>query len=126
MRMRFWQQQIRTSDCLREAGFRWRHGAWCKDARMSVAEFDFPSAAQRIGRVNSDRWHGVEPHALQLVGVNVRRRGGNTVDVTYRLASRGTAQGLTTFTPAPAQLTAARIYGETAFRDVKAFRDAIA
>lgn len=104
--MRLWQQQIRMSDRLAQAGFRWRRGVWCKDTWMIV--IDVKSALQSIGRVNSDRWYGLEPHALQLVGIDARRRDGNTVDVTYRLASRRGAS-------LPKPLTAAMVYGETAF-----------
>lgn len=113
--MKPWQEQLRFSDAMRAAGFRWRNGAWCKDAWMSVD--DVKSALQGIGRVNADRWHGCEPHALRLVGIDTRRRDANTVDVTYRLEYRSAKPGLLTFDPGPAQLTAARVYGETAFHD---------
>ena len=69
--MRLWQEQLRTSDLLRAAGFRWRNGRWQKDTSIvGQAEIEFiRQISKTVGCVNSDQFAGIEPGRIMFVGM---------------------------------------------------------
>ena len=103
--MRLWQEQIRTSELMHQAGFRWRRDSWEKRVvRDSIAYADFRAGWDRVGRVNAESFAGYEPGRLLFHGWGAKQDHDGRWQAT--------------FTVRPSRLIG--VYNTTSFRMVEA------
>jgi len=81
--MRIWQTQLRTSDLLHAAGFRWRNGRWEKKTSVELVTCDYVKQIHdALCCVNAGPFHGIEPGRIMLTGAKARKRT-NDWEITF-------------------------------------------